>query len=123
MSDKYWGYHLTLDANGCDERLINNRDNIVNFVKTLVQRIDMVAFGEPIVEHFAEHDPEKAGFTLMQMISTSSITGHFVDATGEAYIDVFSCKPFDIQVVMDTVTEFFDADGMKPHYLIRDASK
>ena len=73
----------------------------------MVKRIKMKAFGEPIVEHFATHDPKAAGFSLVQLIETSAITGHFVDDDGSAYLDIFSCMTFDIETATpDTVVEF-----------------
>jgi len=59
---------------------------------------------------------------LVQLIETSNICAHFVDATGEAYIDVFSCKDFDIDVVMETITEFFGPDSISMYQLERGAS-
>jgi S-adenosylmethionine/arginine decarboxylase-like enzyme len=103
-----WGYHLSLDLGGCDKTRITDREHLVAWVKHLVAAIDMKAYGEPECVHFAEHDPGKAGYTLTQLIETSNICGHFVDATGEAYIDVFSCKPFDPDVVAEVCAEWFD---------------
>lgn len=102
-----WGYHMSVDLAGCPRELITSKDNIIAFVKELVERIDMKAYGEPECVHFAEHDPSKAGYTLTQLIETSNICGHFVDATGEAYIDVFSCKPFDPTVVLEVAGDYF----------------
>lgn len=103
-----WGWHLSMDLGGCSKEKITSKDNIVDFCKTLVTAIDMKAYGEPEAVHFAEHDPGKAGFTLTQLIETSNICAHFVDATGEMYLDVFSCKPFDPEVVMKVAGDFFD---------------
>lgn len=109
MHDKYvWGFHLALDCGDCDRDKITSKENIENFSKALVERIDMKAYGDPVAVHFAEHDPGKAGFTLVQLIETSNICAHFVDATGECYLDVFSCKDFDTETVLTTVSEFFD---------------
>ena len=77
------------------------------FVKQLVEEIDMKAYGEPIIEHFATHDPSKGGYTLLQMIETSAIAAHFVEATGEAYFDIFSCKDFDIDTVIKLIHIYF----------------
>jgi S-adenosylmethionine/arginine decarboxylase-like enzyme len=118
---KYWGYHLMLDCAGCDNNKIGSRENIYNFTKELVQRIDMKAFGEPTIEHFATHDPEKAGFSMVQLIETSNICAHFVDKDNTAYLDVFSCKPFNNDVVMATVTEFFGATDIRLNYITRHA--
>lgn len=81
----------------------------------------MRAYGEPLLEHFATHDPEKAGYSLVQLIATSSITGHFVDRNGDAYIDVFSCKPFSLEVVSGLVEHFFRPRSIRMTYLTRQA--
>jgi S-adenosylmethionine decarboxylase len=119
--NEYWGYHLILDCKQCDIDRITDRSVVASFVKTLVKRIDMKAFGEPIIEHFADHDLDKAGFSLLQLIETSSITGHFVNKTGDAYLDVFSCKPFDIELTKEVVIEFFNPTKIKTFYLTRQA--
>ena len=65
----------------------------------------MVAYGQPMIQHFGEGD--KAGFTLVQLIETSNITGHFCDESGDVYLDVFSCKEFNPKVVEEVVTHYF----------------
>jgi S-adenosylmethionine/arginine decarboxylase-like enzyme len=117
----YWGYHLMLDCSGCDVNLIDSKDNIDAFVKRLVSRINMKAYGDPTIVRFAEHDADKAGYSLVQLIETSSITGHFVPAHGHAYIDIFSCKEFSIEVCEASVMEYFGAENVKISYLTRQA--
>lgn len=117
----YWGYHLMLDCAGCDKASITSRENIYNFTKELVKRIDMVAFGEPVIEHFATHDPQKAGFSMVQLIETSNVCAHFVDRDNTMYLDVFSCKPFDNDVVIATVKEFFQSQTERINYITRHA--
>ena len=91
------------------------------WVRTLVDRIGMRAHGDPVCEHFAAHDPEAAGYSLVQLIETSSITGHFVDRNGDAYIDVFSCKPFDLETVRSVVHDYFRPAAIRVTYLTRQA--
>ena len=79
----------------------------------------MISYGEPIIEHFATHDSDKAGFSLVQLIETSSITGHFVDKNGDFYLDVFSCKEYDIQKVIKFVNNYFEPKSIKDTYLLR----
>ncbi len=117
----YWGYHLVLDCRGSDLNAIRDRGTIVAWVRALVARIDMRAHGDPVCEHFATHDPEAAGYSLVQLIETSSITGHFVDRNGDAYIDVFSCKAFDIETVRAVVHEHFRPATIRVTYLTRQA--
>ena len=100
-----WGYHYILDCEQGDKELISSSENITAFAKALVKAIDMKAYGEPQVIHFGEDD--KQGYTLVQLIETSNICGHFCDDTGDFYLDVFSCKPYDHDVVADMVLEYF----------------
>ena len=116
-----FGYHLLLDCRDCNRADIGSAWNIYNFVKELVKRIDMVAVGEPIIQMMCEGDP-KVGYSLMQLISTSNITGHFMDISGEAYIDIFSCKPFDAIAAEDCVLAFFRPEGINSRFLQRDAN-
>ena len=118
---KYWGYHMILDCAACDKSKIMDKQNVINFTKELVKRIDMEAWGEPIVEYFAAHDPNKAGFSMLQLIVTSNLAAHFIDSTGDAYFDVFSCKEFDQQTVIDTINEFFAPENINHKFMTRDA--
>src|SRR5690348_9419093 len=117
----YWGYHLILDCQGCEIALVSDPQNLTNFIKTLVREIDMKAYGEPILEHFATHDPSKGGYSLVQLIETSSLTGHFVDSNGDAYLDIFSCKPFSSETVKEVVHTFLKPVSIKMHFLTRQA--
>jgi hypothetical protein len=50
---EYWGYHLILDCKGGDLDKVRSSKNIDQFVRALVSKIEMVACGEPKIEHFA----------------------------------------------------------------------
>ena len=114
----YWGYHLMLDCSGCTG--IDSKDNIYNFTKDLVRRIDMTAHGEPIIEYLLPGDP-KQGYSMLQLITTSNLSGHFMELDGTAYFDVFSCKEFDIETVKQIVTEYFAPTRMRVNFLTRHA--
>jgi len=117
---KSWGKHVILDCAGCNFDKINDADNIRKFLKELIARIDMVAHGEPQIE-FLLPGTYNEGYSVLQMITTSNITLHFVNQTREGYIDVFSCKDFNIETVEDTVREFFVPASIKPAVLYRQA--
>lgn len=121
MSFQYWGYHLMLDCRAGRLEGVRDGENIKAFVKDLVEQIDMVAVGDPIVEHFATHNPEAAGYSLLQLIETSNIAGHFVDKNGDFYLDVFSCKEFDTETVKSVVVKYFNPENIKIAYLTRQA--
>ena len=115
----YWGYHLTLDCAGCNHKAITDYDTIWRFAKQLVVDIDMVPYGDPQIVNFGSGD--KAGYTLVQLIETSNICAHFVNENDTMYLDVFSCKPYDAQIVEDLVVEFFGPTSVRKNFLTRQA--
>lgn len=117
----YWGKHLLIDAGNCDREAIKSEDTIKAFIVDLVDRIDMKAFGEPILAHFATHDPAKGGYTFCQMIETSLIDGHLVDETGDAYISIHSCKDFNNIDAINTVAKYFKPKSIKHEVILRKA--
>jgi len=115
---KSWGYHLILDCSGCQD--IDDRDQIYNFVKDLIQKIDMIAHGEPVIEYLLPGEPNQ-GYSLMQLITTSNICGHFMELDGTAYFDVFSCKEFDPSIVKKVVKHYFNPKKIKSKLIKRQA--
>ena len=116
-----WGYHALFDCTSGDMIRTSCGDTIRRFVAELVSRIDMIAYGDIQIAHFATHDPEKAGYSFCQMIETSNITGHFVDKNGNFYIDVFSCKPFDPRAVEALIGQYFLPEEIRIRVVERDA--
>jgi S-adenosylmethionine/arginine decarboxylase-like enzyme len=113
-----WGYHLILDCYNADKELITSSTNIAAFAKALVKKINMKAYGEPQVIHFGEDD--KQGYTLVQLIETSNIVAHFCDDSGNFYLDVFSCKPYENALVVETVKQFFAPERIVERYIERE---
>ena len=121
MHYEYWGYHLILDCKSGLLDAVRSEDNIRAFAKELVEAIEMKAWGEPMVEHFATHNPDAAGYSLLQLIETSNIAGHFVDKNGDFYLDIFSCKPYSIEAAKSVVEKYFQPLKIKTLYLERQA--
>ena len=114
-----WGQHLVLDFNGYPNELLADKENILDWSKELVQAIDMVAHGKPIIEYFATHSYEAAGYTLLQMIETSNVAAHFAENIGQVYIDVFSCKAFDVEVALEICKKYFKPTQANMHNMDR----
>jgi S-adenosylmethionine/arginine decarboxylase-like enzyme len=118
---KYWGLHYIANVYKCNIGLISNPSHVSTFCNNLVKRIDMKAYGSPQVLRFGEGN--KYGITLLQPIETSSITAHFCEEDGSAYIDVFSCKEFDSHDVNDIIKEYFKPEHIDFTMLERLAKK
>lgn len=116
---KRWGYHLTLDAGSCDHDAIRSKNTIAAFTKELVDKIGMVAYGKPRIVMFGEGD--KKGYTLVQLIETSDITAHFVEETNDVYLDLFSCKKYDLAKAIAVFKKYFKPRTIIKRFMARQA--
>jgi hypothetical protein len=116
-----WGYHLILDSSKCMRSAIRSSSIITQFSDDLVKKIDMVPYGRPQVQHFGSGN--KAGYTLVQLIETSNIVAHFVEETDDMYLDVFSCKPYNPEVVERVVKYYFSPLQSNSKFLVRQAGR
>jgi len=116
-----WGYHLLVNAAGCDSEAIRSKESIRKFSKDLVKGIDMVAYGEPQIIHFGTS--VQKGYTLVQLIETSNITAHFSEGSGEVYLDVFSCKTFNPKDAIAIFKEYFKPVKFTSTFLTRQAPR
>ncbi len=103
---KVWGIASSIDIYDCDPDKIRCADTIRQFVIDLCALIDMKRFGETQVVHFGE-DERVAGFSMVQLIETSLISAHFANLSNATYLDVFSCKPYDPEVVRTFSQAYF----------------
>ena len=92
---------------------------IEQYVIELCKLLNVKAYGNINLVHFGE-DEKIAGFSMVQLIETSSITGHFVDNSSSAYIDIFSCRHYDYNLAVDFTKSFFEAKKINYHFLNRD---
>jgi S-adenosylmethionine/arginine decarboxylase-like enzyme len=98
VEERVWGIASSIDIYQCDPQKIRDAAFIRTFVVELCDLIQMKRFGETQVVNFGE-DERVAGFSMIQLIETSLISGHFANLTNTVYLDVFSCKPYNPEVV------------------------
>lgn len=114
-----WGLAMAVDLQGCNPAKIRGAEAIKAFVVELCDRIGVTRFGETIVVHFGE-DERICGYSMVQLIETSLVSGHFVDATDAAYLDIFSCKPYPPHAVVDFCKGFFEATSVRASLTLRE---
>ena len=119
MSLRSWGQLMIGNAYRCNSRLISDPRNRELFTATLVKRINMVAYGKPLIQYFGFQD--KAGYSLVQLIETSCITAHFSDDSGDAYFDIFSCRPIDEVAARAVIDQYFQPQSLDTQVIDRQA--
>lgn len=113
---RHYGKHQIINAAGCGDAILSI-DEIRNFIIELVERIDMVRYGDCIVERFGEGI--ETGISAVQLIMTSAIVLHTNDLSRDFYFDVFSCKDFDEQAVEAFVREVFQPAQLESQVFLR----
>lgn len=103
-----WGLVTALDLHDCDPDIIRDRDAIYQYTIQLCEKIKVKRFGEPIIVHFGE-DERVAGYSLVQLIETSLVSGHFANLTNRVYLDIFSCAYYNPTEVIEFSKNFFKA--------------
>jgi S-adenosylmethionine/arginine decarboxylase-like enzyme len=105
-----YGQELILNLYGCDLKKISSKKEIKKFVTTLCDNvIHMKRYGKPLIPHFGHKNPITSGYSLVQLIETSSVTAHFSEYKKSVYLNIFSCAWFDPKKTTKFCKDFFKA--------------
>lgn len=106
----YFGQELVLNLYDCDLKTISSGIAIKKFVTELCDDvIKMKRFGRPLIPHFGHDNPITSGYSLVQLIETSSVTAHFSEHKRSVYLNIFSCAWFDAKKTEQFCKKFFGA--------------
>ena len=119
MTKKTFGYELILNLSGCDKNIITSKKKLQEYIDTLCELIKMKKYGKTLLPYFGEKATFTKGYSLVQLIETSSITGHFSDYWATAYINIFSCKKYDHKIAKKFTSEYFGAKKVTTTFLRR----
>jgi len=111
MKKKVWGQLMSINLYECEYPLLTNPKKLGDFCIKLCKEINMVPFGKPIIKRFGKGNLR--GYSLMQFIETSSLTIHLDEFGLRAFIDIFSCKIFDVNKAKNFSKSFFKAKKIK----------
>ena len=102
---KTYGKELILDLHECNPKRFT-RSSISSFLTILCGKIDMEACDLYFWDYRGYADDYKMapahlkGTSAIQFISTSNITIHTLDVLRKVFLNIFSCKDFDIDIVV-----------------------
>jgi S-adenosylmethionine/arginine decarboxylase-like enzyme len=98
---------VSVELGQCDRRVIRDRGELLTAVDLLVEEVDMQTYGNPLLCHFGEGP--LAGNTAIRLITTSNVTAHGWDDPVALTLTLDSCKPYDVQAVLDFLIKTFGA--------------
>jgi|SRR3989344_2182226 len=99
--------HLIIDGLECDNDKLKDEERISELLNTLPEKIEMKKLSSPMVFKGSDHLP---GLTGVVIIETSHIAFHTFTDENKVNIDIYSCKDFDNEMVLE---EFKKTFGIK----------
>lgn len=112
-----FGTELVIDLADCNRDVITDPDAIRYWLRRLCRDSGMNAYGDPQVVHFGKG--HLAGLTGVQLIDTSNINIHCVDADGSAYINFFTCGHLNAAAAASFTARTFGATHANATILTR----
>lgn len=119
---KPYGYELIIDLHKCKPSCFNVA-SIERYCKELCVLIDMnpedfhVWASDPV--NYETDPPHLHGTSAVQFITTSSLVIHTLPKLGVAYVNLFSCKPFDKMKALAFTADFFKGKVKARHWIER----
>ncbi len=108
-----FGPHLVLEGYNClKQNNLATKDAVKRFLEEFPAKINMTTIMSPQVMHYDGGDiPEDRGISGFVIIAESHIAIHTFAEKGFFTLDIFSCKPFDIDLAIKHVIDFFAPDN------------
>lgn len=115
-----WGYHLIVDCFGCSEDSCCSLDRGYEFLDKICLFLKMTKQTQPYIFKTCETAfPGKPGYSGWVPIIESGIQIHTSAANQFISIDVYSCKTYDPQAVVDFCQNWFQPSHIETQMIHR----
>ena len=75
---------------------------------TICEKIEMTRHGDPLFWEDYSDVPHLNGVSAMQFIETSTIVCHPLPMLNSVYVNIFSCKDFDVRSAVDIALDILE---------------
>lgn len=114
-----FGPHLMLDLRECKEEKLSDLNLVFNILHDLPKKIGMTRITEPYVFPYSGLIPEDKGITGTVIIAESHISIHTFQEKDYCFVDVFSCKDFDVNFAAEYIINAFESKKYDKHIVNR----
>jgi len=119
-----YGLELIIDLHDCDPSTFSRKSLDAYFTKLCkaikMKRCERYFWDDVgVPEKERQTLPHTKGTSAVQFILTSSIVIHTLDLLEAAYINIFSCKPFDRAMAESITKDWFKAKKCTTHFIER----
>jgi len=104
-----FGQHLTIDASECKQERLTDQSLVYDILNKLPDRLEMTKMTLPQVVKWMDPGATMEGVSGFVMIAESHISIHTFPEKNYVFMDIFSCKNFDIEKASKLLTGIFGA--------------
>lgn len=117
------GQELIIDAKEC-EGILNDKEIIEKFITEICEISNMKKVGNMIAEYFPHNEynieNDLVGYTIVQVISVSSITIHIAEISKTVYFNFHTCGFLDDKKVVELFESYFQPKQTRARIINRD---
>lgn len=118
--DACWGYQLIIDCFDCSNDMCCDLDHGYEFLDQICGHLDMTKQTQPYIFKTCERTfPGKPGYSGWVPIIESGIQIHTSANNRFISIDVYSCRPFEHEEVVEYVRSWFRPGAIETHFFRR----
>ena len=111
--------HLLIDGYGGRNETLADPEFLREFLDSFPSAIGMIKISTPSVVEYEAPTPEDSGISGFVIIAESHISVHTFPDRNLINIDVFSCKKFDVDKVIEYAIRLFSIDIVTTNILER----
>ncbi len=101
------GSHLMLDCFECEAGTLTDPAKITALLEEFPGKIGMNKISPPYV--FRCDEQEKGGLSGVVLLAESHMTVHTFPNESQAFVDIFSCREFNLSFAAEYLTNYFGA--------------
>jgi len=105
-----FGQHLTIDASSCNRKKLTDQSLVYDILNNLPKKLGMHRMTLPQAVKWLDPGATIPGISGFVMIAESHISIHTFPEKDYVFIDVFSCKGFDVDNAIKLLVNAFGAE-------------
>jgi len=119
IQKEQFGPHLMLDLRECNKEKLRDYGHIFDILNELPEKIGMTKITQPYVFPYSGLVPEDKGITGTVIIAESHISIHTFQEKDYCFVDVFSCKDFDVDFAARYIINAFESSDYDKYVVER----
>lgn len=119
VKKEIFGPHLMLDLSDCNTDKLSDYNLVFSVLNELPGKIGMTKITQPYVFPYSGLVPEDKGITGTVIIAESHISIHTFQEKDYCFVDVFSCKDFNVEYAAEYLIDIFESKKYEKHIVNR----